>query len=118
MSEVIAFALLNVTGLAMAIATGAWRLQQLYDAAYFPIVITVWVLGALGYLPRVKASTQNEGHERRYFYGSVWAVCVAGSNTHAPATRPGPRWRQRWPQSKVVLTDGLSVPAWHKPMNG
>jgi hypothetical protein len=76
-SEVIAFALLNVTGLVMAIATGAWRLRQLYDAAYFPIVITVWVLGVLGYLPRVKASTQNEGHERRYFYGSVWAVSIA-----------------------------------------
>jgi len=23
------------------------------------------------------ASTKGEGHERRYFYGSVWAVCVA-----------------------------------------
>jgi hypothetical protein len=76
-SEVIAFAILNVSGLALAVATGAWRLRQLYDAAYFPIVITVWILGALGRLPRVKPSTQNEGHERRYFYGSVWAVCIA-----------------------------------------
>jgi len=25
----------------------------------------------------VMASTKGEGHERRYFYGSVWAVCVA-----------------------------------------
>ena len=32
---------------------------------------------ALGQLPRVKASTKGEGHERRYFYGSVWAVCWA-----------------------------------------
>ena len=46
-------------------------------SAYFPIVITIWVLGAIGLLPRVKPSTQNEGHERRYFYGSVWAVCIA-----------------------------------------
>jgi hypothetical protein len=38
---------------------------------------TIWVLGLFGLLPRVKASTKNEGHERRYFYGSVWAVCVA-----------------------------------------
>jgi hypothetical protein len=76
-SEVIAFALLNITGLVMAIATGAWRMRQLYDAAYFPIVITVWLFGAFGWLPRVKRSTQNEGHERRYFYGSVWAVCIA-----------------------------------------
>ena len=76
-SEVIAFAVLNATGLVVAIATGTWRLRPLYEAAYFPIVITFWILGALGRLPRVKASTQNEGHERRYFYGSVWAVCVA-----------------------------------------
>jgi len=76
-SEVLAFALLNISGLAMAIATGEWRLRQMYDIAYFPIVVTIWLLGVLGQLPRVKASTQNEGHERRYFYGSVWAVCLA-----------------------------------------
>jgi hypothetical protein len=23
------------------------------------------------------ASTQGEGHERRYFYGSVWGMCIA-----------------------------------------
>jgi len=34
-------------------------------------------LGLLGRLPRVLPSTKNEGHERRFFYGSVWAVCVA-----------------------------------------
>src|SRR5258705_10887042 len=54
-----------------------WRLKQMYAAAYFPIAGTVWLLGALGLLPRVKPSTQGEGHERRYFYGSVWAVAVA-----------------------------------------
>ena len=31
----------------------------------------------MGLLPRVKPSTKGEGHERRYFYGSVWAVCIA-----------------------------------------
>jgi hypothetical protein len=25
----------------------------------------------------VRPSTQGEGHERRYFYGSVWAVALA-----------------------------------------
>jgi hypothetical protein len=25
----------------------------------------------------VKASTQGEGTERRYFYGAVWACCIA-----------------------------------------
>ena len=76
-SEVIAFALLNIAGLATAALTGEWRLKQMYEAAYFPIVGTIWLLGALGWLPRVKRSTQGEGHERRYFYGSVWAVCIA-----------------------------------------
>jgi len=75
--EVVAFAVLNAAGLAWAVATGEWRLRQLYDAAYFPIAGIVWTLGAFGLMPRVRPSTQGEGHERRYFYGSVWAVCVA-----------------------------------------
>ena len=75
--EVIAFAVLNMAGLAWAVVSGMWRLKQLYAVAYFPIAGTVWLLGALGRLPRVKRSTQGEGHERRYFYGSVWAVAVA-----------------------------------------
>jgi hypothetical protein len=76
-SAVITFAVLNVAGLVWAIATGQWLLRQMYDAAYFPIAGTIWLLGALGLLPRVKRSTKGEGHERRYFYGSVWAVCIA-----------------------------------------
>ena len=75
--EVVAFAVLNIVGLAVAIATGHWYLKQIYRVAYFPLAGTVWLLGALGKLPRVKASTKGEGHERRYFYGSVWAVCWA-----------------------------------------
>jgi hypothetical protein len=75
--EVVAFALLNIAGLAYASVTGEWRLEQMYSVAYFPIAGTLWVLGALGRLPRVKPSTQGEGHERRYFYGSVWAVTIA-----------------------------------------
>jgi hypothetical protein len=35
------------------------------------------MLGAAGRLPRVKPSTKGEGHERRYFYGLVWAVAIA-----------------------------------------
>ena len=34
-------------------------------------------LRLMGRLPRVMPSTKGEGHERRYFYGSVWAVCIA-----------------------------------------
>jgi hypothetical protein len=75
--EVVAFAVLNTAGLAYAAATGHWQLEQMYEAAYFPIAGTMWALGALGRLPRVKRSTRGEGHERRYFYGSVWAVAIA-----------------------------------------
>src|SRR5512139_1172759 len=74
--EVVAFATLNIAGLVYAIATGEWRLRQMYEYAYFPIAGTIWLLGAMGYLPRVKRSTKGEGHERRYFYGSVWAVAI------------------------------------------
>ena len=76
-SELISYAVLNASGLAGALITGHWRLQQIYDIAYFPMVAAIWILGALGRLPRVKASTKGEGHERRYFYGTVWAVCLA-----------------------------------------
>jgi hypothetical protein len=76
-SEAIAFAVLNIAGLAYAISSGEWRLRQIYDVAYFPIVGTIWILGAMGLLPRVKRSTQGEGHERRFFYGTVWAVSIA-----------------------------------------
>jgi hypothetical protein len=75
--EVIAFAALNIAGLVYAVATGEWRVREMYDTTYFPIAGTFWALGALGLLPRVKRSTQGEGHERRYFYGSVWAVAIA-----------------------------------------
>ncbi len=76
-SEAIAFAVLNIAGLSIAAVTGRWQMRQLYDAAYFPIVGVIWLLGALGRLPRVKRSTEGEGHERRYFYGTVWAVTIA-----------------------------------------
>lgn len=76
-SAVVTFALLNISGLVVAILTGGWYLRELYDVAYFPMAITIWILGAFGVLPRVKRSTKGEGHERRYFYGSVWAVCLA-----------------------------------------
>jgi hypothetical protein len=76
-SAAVTFAVLNIAGLAIAIATGHWYLRQIYDVAYFPVAGAFWLLGALGKLPRVKPSTKGEGHERRYFYGTVWAVCIA-----------------------------------------
>jgi hypothetical protein len=76
-SELVTFTLLNLTGLVVAVITGHWYLRQVYDYAYFPLIASVWVLGALGQLPRAKASTRGEGYERRYFYGAVWAVATA-----------------------------------------
>ncbi len=92
--EVVAFAALNIAGLVWAVITGEWRMRQMYDIAYFPIAGTMWGFGALGWLPRVKRSTQGEGHERRYFYGSVWAVTIAQPVLWflwkvVPATRTG-----------------------------
>lgn len=75
--EAIAFAALNIAGLVVALVSGTWMLKEIYRYAYFPLAGTVWLLGALGRLPRVKPSTAGEGHERRYFYGTVWAVAVA-----------------------------------------
>src|SRR5260370_25160766 len=66
-----------MAGLIVAILTDKWYLRQIYTYAYFPLALAVWIAGALGRLPRVKASTKGEGHERRYFYGSVWAGCLA-----------------------------------------
>lgn len=76
-SAVLTFGVLNITGLVVAVIRGEWMLRQIYEMAYFPLAIVIWVLGAAGQLPRVKASTKGEGYERRFFYGSVWAVCLA-----------------------------------------
>ena len=76
-NAVLSFALLNLCGLVIAVATGVWYMQQIYRYAYFPVCGTILLLGAMGVLPRVRSSTKGEGTERRYFYGSVWAVVVA-----------------------------------------
>ena len=76
-SEAVSYALLNSAGLIDAIVNGTWRMRDIYDVGYLPIAGTMWALGAAGWLPRVKRSTKGEGTERRYFYGSVWAVCIA-----------------------------------------
>ncbi len=52
-------------------------MKQIYYCAYAPICVAILLLGILGILPRVGRSTKGEGWERRYFYGSVWAVTAA-----------------------------------------
>jgi hypothetical protein len=78
-NAVLNFALLNMAGLAYAAVTGVWRLKQIYLYAYSPICAFILFLGMIGKLPRVAHSTKGEGVERRYFYGSVWAVTAAQS---------------------------------------
>ncbi|MES2222778.1 MAG: hypothetical protein V4587_17640 [Acidobacteriota bacterium] len=76
-NAVLSFALLNLSGLIAAAVTGRWKMQPIYQHAYLPLCATILLLGFLGKLPRVGPSTLGEGRERRYFYGSVWAVTVA-----------------------------------------
>ncbi len=58
--EVVAFAVLNVAGLAWAVVSGEWHLKQMLQAAYFPIAGTVWALGARG-----PAAAREGVHEER-----------------------------------------------------
>jgi len=76
-NAVLSFALLNLSGLIIASATGMWRMKQIYNYAYLPLAAVILLLGALGTLPRVESSTKMEGTHRRYFYGSGWAVTAA-----------------------------------------
>jgi hypothetical protein len=76
-NAVLSFALLNLAGLIIAGATGVWYMRQIYTYAYAPLSAVILLLGAAGLLPRVRRSTRGEGTERRYFYGSVWAVVIA-----------------------------------------
>jgi len=91
-NAVLNFALLNLAGLTIAAATGVWYMKQIYHYGYAPLCAIILLLGALGLLPRVRFSTRGEGAERRYFYGSVWAVVIAQALLLAvwktlPATR-------------------------------
>ncbi len=92
------FALLNLAGLIGAVATGRWRMKQIYASGYTPLLIVIILLSVFGVLPRVRRSTQGEGWERRSFYGTVWSVTAAQSDPAAsledPAEEPCHRSRQ------------------------
>ena len=76
-NAILNYALLNMASLAYAAATGAWKMKEFYLYGYSPLCAFILLLGMMGKLPRVGRSTKGEGWERRYFYGSVWAVTAA-----------------------------------------
>jgi hypothetical protein len=76
-NAVVSFALLNLVGLFIGAVTGFWYMKQIYNYGYLPLFVTILLLGLGGVLPRVGSSTKGEGTERRYFYGSVWAVTIS-----------------------------------------
>jgi hypothetical protein len=76
-NALINFAVLNLAGLLIAVATHTWYMKQIYAYGYVPLMAVILLFGLFGRLPRVKPSTAGEGIERRYFYGAVWAVTAA-----------------------------------------
>lgn len=76
-NALLSFAALNMLALAIAAATGAWRMKQLYQWGYAPACGLVILAGAFGILPRAGVSTKAEGNERRFFYTAVWGVTTA-----------------------------------------
>jgi hypothetical protein len=76
-TAVLSYALLNLAGLAIVAVTGVWHMKLIFYYAYPPLAAVILLLGLTGNLPRVGPSTKGEGTERRYFYGSVWAVTAA-----------------------------------------
>lgn len=76
-NAVLSFAILNLCGLLVSAATGHGYMKEIYRYGYPPLCVTILALGAAGLLPRVGPSTKTEGTERRFFYGSVWAVTIS-----------------------------------------
>ena len=91
------FALLNIAGLVVAVVTGKWYLLQIYRYCVFPDGHRDLAAGRARPAAAREGSTKGEGTERRYFYGSVWAVCIAqpilGSAVEGLAAQPRARTR-------------------------
>ena len=64
----------------------------------------------------MKASTKGEGHERRYFYGSVWAVCWAQPALwlmwKRRSARRGSATPSSWSFSSAFSHSSATWPAW------
>ena len=65
---------LNLAGLAMAAATGEWKMTELYRWLYYPLAGAIVLATALDLTPRAKRSVKYEGVERGWFYVALWTV--------------------------------------------
>jgi len=65
---------LNALGLLLAVATGQWRLADLYRWLYYPLAAAILLGTLLDVTPRARRSTLNEGAERAWFYVAAWTV--------------------------------------------
>jgi len=68
---------LNMLGMIIAVATGHWMVQRLYDWLYYPLALAIVIATALDWTPRAKRSTKYEGEERAWFYSALWIVVPA-----------------------------------------
>lgn len=68
---------LNLIGLIVAVATGAWQLERLYAWLYYPLVFVIVAATFLDWTPRARRSTRNEGAERAWLYVAIWTVVPA-----------------------------------------
>jgi len=65
---------LNAAGLLIASLTGAWRMDELYFWAYYPLAAAIALATVLDRTPRARRSTLHEGAERGWFYVAIWTV--------------------------------------------
>ncbi len=61
------FAILNLVGLVVAVATGSWYLKQIYHYGYLPVFVAILSLGAVGLLPQSKALHQRRRNRAALF---------------------------------------------------
>ena len=68
---------LNAMGLVLAVATGQWRLGNLYRWFYYPLAAAIVLATLLNLTPRARRTTRDEGAERAWFYVAAWTVVPA-----------------------------------------
>ena len=82
---------LNFLGLVLAVATGEWRIAELYRWMYYPLALAIALATALNLTPRARRSVKWEGVERAWFYVTIWTVVPSQAAAWA-MWRLGPRF--------------------------